>query len=353
MSRLLSNPKVLAILLIAGLVFLISVAGGALGQAFGLGFLSAPIAHIQLPAEPAIPGELFGFFTLTNTMVATWLAIIILLVISYFATRRVSEVPRGMQNLVEVFMEFFLNLSENIAGRERARRFFPLVMTIFLFIMIANWIGILPGFSTIGWIESPEEVIHHQEEALASGEVNLDEIHLQLFDASGGIGTLGFGSLGEEITAAEWEEQGAPPGTYAGVLIPFLRSANTDVNTTLAIALVAMFMVHFWGFSTLGFFGHVGKFINFKGGPIGFFVGILEAIGEVARVISFTFRLFGNIFAGEVLLIAMAFLLPLIGIIPFLGLELFVGVIQAFIFSMLTLVFAVMATVSHGGEEHH
>jgi F-type H+-transporting ATPase subunit a len=351
-SRLLSNPKALAVLTIAGIVFLISLAGGALGQAFGLGFLSAPIAHIQLPAEPAIPGELFGFFTLTNTMIATWAAIIILVIISYFATRHVSEVPRGVQNLVEVFMEFFLNLSENIAGHERARRFFPLVMTIFLFIVTANWIGILPGFSTIGWIESPEEVIHHQEE-LEGGEVNLNEIELQLFDASGGIGVLGFGSLGESITAAEWEEHGAPPGTYAGVLVPFLRSANTDVNTTLAIALVAMFMVHFWGFRTLGFFGHAGKFINFKGGPIGFFVGILEAIGEVARIISFTFRLFGNIFAGEVLLVAMAFLLPLIGIIPFLGLELFVGVIQAFIFAMLTLVFAVMATVSHGGEEHH
>ena len=134
--------------------------------------------------------------------------------------------------------------------------------------------------------------------------------------------------------------------------MPFLRSANTDVNMTLAIALVAMFMVHMWGFTTLGFFGHMGKFINFRSGPIGLFVGVLEAISEVARVISFTFRLFGNIFAGEVLLVAMAFLLPLVGIIPFLGLELFVGMIQAFIFAMLTLVFATMATVSHVADEH-
>ena len=113
-----------------------------------------------------------------------------------------------------------------------------------------------------------------------------------------------------------------------------------------------MVMVHFWGFSALGVWGHMGKYINFKEGPIGFFVGILEGISEIARVISFTFRLFGNIFAGEVLLIVMMFLLPLIGIIPFLGLELFVGVIQAFIFAMLTLVFAVMATTAHGGEHH-
>ena len=98
--------------------------------------------------------------------------------------------------------------------------------------------------------------------------------------------------------------------------------------------------------------GHAGKFLNFKGGPIGLFVGALEMVSEAARVISFTFRLFGNIFAGEVLLIAMAFLIPLIGLVPFLGLELFVGLIQAFIFSMLTLVFAATATVSHADEGH-
>ena len=134
--------------------------------------------------------------------------------------------------------------------------------------------------------------------------------------------------------------------------MPFFRSANTDLNTTLAIAIVAMVMVHFWGFQALGVLGHAGKFLNFKGGPIGLFVGALEMVSEVARVISFTFRLFGNIFAGEVLLIAMAFLIPLIGLVPFLGLELFVGLIQAFIFSMLTLVFAATATVSHAAEDH-
>ena len=136
-------------------------------------------------------------------------------------------------------------------------------------------------------------------------------------------------------------------------MVPFLRAANTDVNMTLAIALVAMIMVHYWGFSILGAFGHAGKFINFREGPVGFFVGLLELISELAKVISFTFRLFGNIFAGEVLLMAMGFLLPLIGLIPFMGLELFVGVIQAFIFAMLTLVFAAMASVSHGGDDHH
>ena len=162
---------------------------------------------------------------------------------------------------------------------------------------------------------------------------------------------MGFGSVDDDVTAEEWEEH-PQKGKQAGILVPFFRSANTDVNTTLAIAIVAMVMVHYWGFSALGIGGHLGKFFNFKQGPIPFFVGILEAISEVAKVISFTFRLFGNIFAGEVLLAAMIFLIPLIGIIPFLGLELFVGAIQAFIFSMLTLVFASAATVSHNGEHH-
>ena len=147
-------------------------------------------------------------------------------------------------------------------------------------------------------------------------------------------------------------DPGELDGKRPGILVPFLRGANTDVNTTLAIALIAMFMVHFWALRALGLWGHLSKFINLREGPIGFFVGVLEGISEVARIISFTFRLFGNIFAGEVLLVALAFLLPLIGIIPFLGLELFVGLIQAFIFSMLTLLFAAMATVGHGAEQH-
>ena len=353
---MLSNPKTLAILIIALIAFVVSIMGGALGNAFGFGFLGAPLAHIAIPAEPFIPAKIFGF-TLKNTMVTAWITIVVLLIISFFATRRMREVPTGLQNLVEVFIEFFLDLTERIAGRERSRRFFPLVMTIFLFIMVSNWIGILPGFGTIGWIEPGKYVIKHAEEkAEKLGQsVNYDDIHLQIFEGDGAFGYLTFGSVQEEIgdiSASEYKANGAPEGKQAGLLVPFFRSANTDVNTTLAIALIAMVAIHFWGFSTLGLGGHLGKFINFKEGPIGFFVGILEAIGEVAKIISFTFRLFGNIFAGEVLLIAMIFLFPLIGIIPFLGLELFVGAIQAFIFAMLTLVFAVMATTAHGGEHH-
>ena len=360
MSSLLRSPKALVILAVVGIVFLVSIAGGALGNEFGGGgFLSSPIANIQLPAESVTEDALFLDFKVTNTMIATWLTIIVLVVVSFLATRGLREIPGRLQGLAEALIEFFLGLAESVAGPEKARRFLPLVLTIFLFIVAANWLGVLPGFGTIGRIESPEEVIHHAEDKLDAGEeLDLSGIKLQVFEGDGKFGILTFGSLPsdekDEITAADYERDHgvAGEGKQAGRLAPFLRSANTELNTTLAIALVTMFMVHFWAFRSIGFLAHVGKFLNFKGGPIGLFVGVLEAIGEVARVISFTFRLFGNIFAGEVLLISMAFLLPLIGIIPFLGLELFVGLIQAFIFSMLTLVFAAMATVAHGTEEH-
>ena len=354
MSNLLRSPKVVTALVVAAIVFIISLAGGALGNEFGGGFLGSPLAHIQLPAESITAEPIISDFRITNTMVATWAAIVVLVAISFFATRRLSEIPRGLQNVVEVVIEGFLGLAESVAGPEKARRFLPLVMTIFIFIVAANWLGILPGFGTIGRVETADEVKHHAEaKAKEDGEhADLSQVKLQVFEGDGSIAYLPFNSIGTEITAEEFEEHGVEDGKQAGVLVPFLRSANTDVNTTLAIALVAMFMVHMWGFTTLGFFGHIGKFLNFKGGPIGLFVGVLEAISEVARVISFTFRLFGNIFAGEVLLVAMAFLLPMIGIIPFLGLELFVGMIQAFIFSMLTLVFATMATISHAADEH-
>lgn len=355
MSKLLHSPKVVAALVVAGIVFIVSLAGGALGNEFGGGFLGSPMAHIQLPAESITADPLISDFRVTNTMVATWATILVLVAISFFATRHLSDVPRGLQNVVEVVIEGFLNLAEGVAGPEKARRFLPLVMTIFLFIVASNWLGILPGFGTIGRVETAEDVKHHAESKAdhKDGEhVDLSHIKVQVFQGDGFIAYLPFNSLGTEVTLEEANEVQAEKGKQPGVLVPFLRSANTDINTTLAIALIAMFMVHAWGFTTLGFFGHIGKFINFKDGPIGLFVGVLEAISEVARIISFTFRLFGNIFAGEVLLFAMAFLLPLIGIVPFLGLELFVGMIQAFIFSMLTLVFATMATVSHTADEH-
>ena len=330
-------------------VFVVALLGGALGDAFGFGFLGAPLAAIAVPAESITAKPVIGEFKITNTMIATWITIVVLLLITWRVRSGMTDVPGRLQGLIEIILEFFLNLAEGIAGRDRGRRFFPLVMTIFLFIMTANWLGILPGFGTIGRIESVEEVIHHHEDD--EGYVDKAHITVQVFEGDGGFGYQALGSVGDDVTIEEWEEH-PQEGKTAGILVPLLRSANTDLNTTLAIAIVAMVLIHYWAFSTIGIGSHLGKFLNFRGGPIGFYVGILEAISEVARVISFTFRLFGNIFAGEVLLAAMIFLIPLVGIIPFLGLELFVGVIQAFIFSMLTLVFAATASVAHNGDHH-
>ena len=334
-----------------GALAIIGLAGGALGNEFGGGFLAAPIAHIQLPAENITSEPNVGGFHITNTMVTTWGAIVFVLVLGFFATRRVSLVPSGLQNMFEVIIEYFQNVGEGLAGK-RGLAYVPLAVTIFIFVLVSNWMGILPGFTTIGWIEPASELVEHEiDEARDSGEEpDLAGITLNVFDGDGDVGILGFGSVKEEITAEEFEEHGVEDGKQAGVLVPFLRSANTDVNTTLAIALVTMFLVHFWAFRTLGFFSHAGKYLNIRQGPIWFFVGILEFVSEVARIISFTFRLFGNMFAGEVLLITMAFLVPLIGVLPFMGLELFVGLIQAFIFAMLTLVFAAVAGTAH--SEH-
>ena len=131
---MLRNPRTLLILAIGLVVFVIALLGGALGEAFGLGFLGAPLAAIAIPAEPMAPGS-----AITNTMVATWITIAVLLIITLLVRSRLTEVPGRLQGLVEMVLEFFLNLAESIAGRERARRFFPLVMTIFLFIVAANW----------------------------------------------------------------------------------------------------------------------------------------------------------------------------------------------------------------------
>ena len=160
-------------------------------------------------------------------------------------------------------------------------------------------------------------------------------------------------TAGDEPLVAE-----EPGGSFSGLLAPFFRSVNTDVNTPLAMAPFSFVFIEYWGLSTLGF-GYIRKFFNFgrlvRGNPMGLidaFVGLLELISELARIVSFTFRLFGNMFAGEVLLLMMGFLVPLVVVNVFYGLELFVGLVQAFVFAMLTLVFAQTAVVRHGNGEH-
>ena len=416
MGKLFSSPKFLAIAIGGVAALLISVAGGALGASFGFGWLGGPIPFISVPAERV---AYIGSYPLLNSTVMFWFGGLILIFLAWRATRKMSDVPSGLQNLFEVIYEFFGNTVDGAAGGtpKAGRRFLALVSTIFLVVVIINWVGILPGVGSVGRIETIEEWVYHhlpkieakvQEkhpeytpvQTEAAALVHLLEDHGEdtfvAFDGS--IVPLGRGEqarvpLNKIITFSEsglhqieeaihhGDDLDALPlldsihsdikkgvvqgefvykgqdfkGKTVGLLVPFLRGASTDINTTLAIALVAMFTVQVWGIRALGVRGYGGKFfVNpISQGPIATFVGILEGFGELTRTLSFTFRLFGNMFAGEILLIAMAFLLPLIGIIPFMGLELFVGLIQGYIFAMLTLVFGVMAVASHGDHDSH
>ena len=242
--------------------------------------------NISLAAEPVF--HLWGL-TVTNSLLTSWIVVFLLIDFGLAIGHKVKLIPQGKQNFFEKIFESVFNLCESVAG-EKASLFFPLVFTLFIFILLNNWLGLLPGVGSIGFYE----VLHEEK-----------------------------------------------------VFIPFFRAGTSDLNTTIALALIAMGSVEYYGFKHLKF-SYLKKFVNFSS-PINFYVGALETVGELSRVISFSFRLFGNIFAGEVLLMVMAFLLPVVGSLPFFGLELFVGFIQALVFSMLTLVFLNVATTGHEG----
>lgn len=242
--------------------------------------------EISLRAE-----ELFsiGNFHITNGLFLAFIVSLILIIFSIFFSKKVKLVPGKVQVAVEMIVEFFLGLMESVLGsKEKAEKHLPLILTIFLFVLTSNWLGLLPGVGSF--------ILHEGEKT-----------------------------------------------------VPLLRSPAADLNFTLCLAIIAVLSTNFFGVVTLGAFTHIKKFINFSS-PINFFVGILEFLSEISRIISFSFRLFGNIFAGEVLLTIMFFLLPYIVPIPFLVMEIFFGAIQAFIFAMLTLVFLASHTALH--EEH-
>ncbi len=249
---------------------------------------------IEIAAEKLF--SIFGF-PVTNTMLTTWIVAVLLIVVSYILSKNVRRIPKTLQNIVEMGVEELVGMMQGVLhSREKAEKFFPLIATIFTIVLISNWLGIFPGVGSIG----------------------LHEVH-------------------EGVTK----------------FVPITRSAASDLNFTLAIALISVIMVNVYAMKELGAKVHISKFINFKD-PVSFFVGILELVGECAKVVSFSFRLFGNVFAGDVLLVIMGALAPFLAPIPFLMLETFVGFIQALVFSMLTLVFLSIAVENHEEhEEHH
>jgi len=243
--------------------------------------------NISIAPEPLF--HIFSF-SVTNTLVVTFCVILLIIAASVILKSRMSLVPRGFQNVVESVLEALLNLADSVTqDRRQSKKFFPIVATIFIFVILSNWVEVVPGLGTIG----------------------LRETH-----------------NGENI------------------LVPFLRSGSADLNMTLALAIVSVISAQVLGIAAIGIGKYAGKFFVspfHKPYFVGTFVGILELVSEVAKLISFSFRLFGNIFAGEVLLTVMLFLVPYFVPLPFLLLELFVGFVQALVFSMLTLVFFKMA----------
>lgn len=231
-----------------------------------------------------------GTFPMTNALLIGFLVSGVLIIALRTVGKRMQLVPRGAQNLFEIVFEGMFSLMEDVLGDKAvARKFFPLIATIFLFVLLSNWIGLLPGAGTIG--------LSHTQEGHAT-------------------------------------------------IIPFLRSTSADLNFTIALSLIAVLIIQWSGIAALGIVKYGKKFFVsplHKPYVLGTVMGLLELVSELAKLFSFSFRLFGNVFAGEVLLIVMLHLVPYFIPLPFLFLEIFVGFIQAAVFAMLTLVFLKMA----------
>jgi len=227
-----------------------------------------------------------GDLPVTSTLITSWLTVIVLIVFAMYWSGRLRLIPGRMQTLIEAGLGGAYDyVKETLESEKLAKRYFPVLATIFFFILFANWIGLLPGVTSIGY---------------------WSEVH----------------------------------GTQK--LIPFFYPVNTDLNVTIALAFIAMFTVEMAGILALGAWKYGGKFINFHS-FLGFFIGLVELIGEMARIISFAFRLFGNIFAGKTLILVAIFFMPLVLPVPIMAFELFVGFIQALVFAILTLLFIKLA----------
>lgn len=274
----------------------------------------------KLPEIVISPDVIFTIpginFPVTNTFLCTWIVIALLIILVFAAGRRRDLVPRGYQNFAEWAVESLLNLVEGVSGKVKGRKFFPLVATLFIFILFCNLLDVLPGIDTIGTIHGATN---------PANVVSLGPIHLL------------FGDDSSKIT-------------------PWFRPPSSDLNLTFAMALVVVVVCQVVGFMTLGAGEHLSKYFKFKElftsptGIIEFFVGIIELVTELSRLLSFSFRLFGNIFAGGAVLAVFGFLTVGLGNVVFIPLELFVAFVQALVFSLLTVVFLEMASTGHGHE---
>jgi F-type H+-transporting ATPase subunit a len=250
-------------------------------------------------------------FTITNSLFTSWVAVIVLIIVAVILRSKLREIPKGIQNFFEIVVEGALSLCDQVTNnRALSIRIFPIAISVFFFILVNNWLGLIP---------------------------------------LGGFGLLERGKEGLSF-------------------IPFLRGGTADINTTLGLAIMAVIGANIFGVFSIGVWKTFNKYVNLKilgqigkklikeptiilVAPVTFFVGLIEIIGEFAKIASLSFRLFGNVFAGEVLLASIAALIAYIIPIPFLFLEILVGFIQALIFSILLVVYFTIGASDHD-EEH-
>ena len=251
----------------------------------------AATGGITVHLAPEIIGHVGGL-ALTNTIVTAWFVLFLVLAFAAVMRFRYKMIPgKGQVLLEEMIGGAFEYVVTTLENRALARKVFPIIMTIFIFILSLNWIGLLPGVDSIGYY-----ALHGAEQKL----------------------------------------------------VPFLHPANTDLNITLAFAIIAFVTIELAGILSLGLFKYGSKFLNFSS-PLNFVIGLLELVGELARLASFSFRLFGNVFAGKMLLVVAIFFIPFVAPVPILAFELFVGVVQALVFAILTLFFIKLAVT----DAHH
>jgi F-type H+-transporting ATPase subunit a len=345
----LRNPKVIGLTVLAVVVM---IAGRLL--------MPVTMPQITLAPEPLV---FFGALPFTNTMLALLLSELVLLGLAFLAGRRVGLEPSRLQNFFEMVVEFWEDQSKQLIGDRLARTWLPLILTTFLLIWFSNYMHFLPGFESVGLLCTPGSCPEQPAEATVApapeAEAEADHTVHKLFDVrwtggspGEGVGLI-TGKLDDEAAAAEAVASG-----NAFAFVPFLRVAASDLNFTFALALIAFVVIELVGFREWGP-RYVTKFVHIDfrhgigQGLLALFVGLIELISELARIISFAFRLFGNVFAGGVLLVVFMFLTPLLLVIPIYGLELFVGLIQAFVFAILILAFMTLAlSPLHGDDEH-
>jgi F-type H+-transporting ATPase subunit a len=322
------------------------IAVGAYCAFFGPSILKPISPVVVLPPEPI--GISIGGFEITNTILATLIADVLLILMAIGAYRFVKSgklVPSGFFNAFEAIFEFMWNSVEGTAGKW-AKRIFPIPATIFLLVLVANMVKLVPGFESIGQLEQVKHGTGYEPVAL----FNTGSLTVYTIDK----GQPGVSVAGGELTSGEHEEI-----CRICEVVPYLRGSATDLNFTFALAIITVVITQVYGAWSLGP-GYFSKFIQVKQlisggifGLINFAVGILEIILEFAKILSFGFRLFGNIFAGALLLSIIGALIA-VGIPPFLYLfEVFFGAIQAYVFFLLATVFISGATIGHHAEEQH